>query len=232
MLPKRRLRDIERNIRRLRRLGALRFERTREPALVTQRLEQFLELENAGWKGEVGTALLAKREDAAFARSAFAPRAAGLNLVSTDTSLLDEQPIAISLNLQARHTAFTVKTAYDEAYRRYSPGLVLEYFVIKAFYEDSAVRDMDAATTEEGHVVAGLWNACKVMGTVIVGPDDWRTQAMAALTQHAPASVQFAKSIVKGHRGRTPASAAKAIGWLKNGRRIPWEVGIAALAAK
>jgi CelD/BcsL family acetyltransferase involved in cellulose biosynthesis len=74
---------------------------------------------------------LAKREDAGFARSAFAPRSDGLSLINTDTLLIDDCLIAISFNLQARHTAYTAKVAYDKTYRRYSPGFVLEYFVIR-----------------------------------------------------------------------------------------------------
>lgn len=232
VLPKRRLRDLERNIRRLGKLGTLRFERTRDPKTVAKRLEQFLALEDSGWKGKAGTSLLARSEDAAFARSAFSPRSDGLSLINTDTLLLDDRPLAISFNLQARDTAYTAKTAYDESYRSYSPGLVLEYFVIEAFYEDRSIGDMDAATTEEGHVVAGLWNGAKDMGTIFVGPNDWRTYAMAALAARAHAARSLAKSVLKGPDGKTSASALKAVNWLKHGRRLPWEIGIAALAAK
>lgn len=232
VLPKRRLRDLERNIRRLGKLGTLRFERTRDPAVVAKRLEQFLALEDSGWKGKAGTSLLARREDAAFARSAFSPRSDGLSLINTDTLLLDDRPLAISFNLQARDTAYTAKTAYDESFRRYCPGLVLEYFVIRAFYEDASIGDMDAATTEEGHVVAGLWNGAKDMGTIFIGPNDWRTYGMAAVESRTHAARSFAKSMLRGPDGRMSASVTTTVNWLKNGRRIPWEVGIAALAAK
>jgi len=72
--------------------------------------------------------------------------------------------------------------------------------------------DMNAATTEEGHVVAGLWNGHKDMGTVFVGPDDRRTRAMAALAVRLHASRQLAKSIVKGRDGQIPATAIRGIG--------------------
>ena len=121
--------------------------------------------------------------------------------------------------------------ARHRAVRPLSPGFVLEYFG-SGVYDDATMHDMDAATTEEGHVVAALWNGYKDMGTVFVGPDDWRTRAMAALAQRLHASRKLAKSVLKGSDGRIPTTAIKAIGWLKNGRRIPWEVGIAALAAK
>ncbi len=232
VLPKRRLRDLERNIRRLGKLGTLRFERTRDPALVAQRLEQFLALEDSGWKGQAGTSLLARGEDAAFARSAFSPRPDGLSLINTDTLLLDDHPLAISFNLQARDTAYTAKTAYDETFRRYCPGLVLEYFVIKAFYEDGSIEDMDAATTEEGHVVACLWNGSKEMGTVFVGPDGWRLRATATLAARLHGAHGFAKSMLKGPDGKISTTVVRAVNWLKHGRRLPWEIGIAALAAK
>jgi CelD/BcsL family acetyltransferase involved in cellulose biosynthesis len=227
VLRKRRLKDIKRNLRRLGALGALRFERASEPALVARRLEQFLELENAGWKGEAGTAFLAGSEDAAFARAAFAPRADGKSLVSIDSLLLDEAPIAVSLNLQVRDTAFTPKCAYDERYRRYAPGLVLEYLIIQAFYEDSTAVDMDAATTQDGHVLSGLWNGYKTMGTLVVGPDDWRLRAVASFAERMHASRELAKSML-GRGQVPPAKAAKAGPWAKGGMLIPWALGLAA----
>jgi CelD/BcsL family acetyltransferase involved in cellulose biosynthesis len=192
-LPRQRRKDIERRIRRLRELGDLRFERAREPALVAQRLEQFLELENAGWKGSRGTAFLAKREDAAFARAAFVPHEQGGRSVTTDSLLLDERPLAISINLQANNTAFTPKSAYDERYRRYSPGLVLDYLMLKAFYEERAMIDMDAATTEEDHVLSDLWNDWKSMGMLLLGPAGWRLQAMA----HCEACLHTSRALAK-----------------------------------
>ncbi len=228
VLRKRRLKDIKRNMRRLGELGALRFERATEPALVARRLEQFLELENAGWKGATGTSFLASSADAAFARAAFAPRAGGKTLVSIDSLLLDEAPIAISLNLQARDTAFTPKCAFDERYRRYSPGLVLEYFIIQAFYEDGAAVDMDAATTQDGHVLSGLWNGYKTMGTLVVGPDDWRLRAIASFAERMHASRELAKSMLGRGQVQPPAKATKASPWVKGGMLIPWALGLAA----
>jgi CelD/BcsL family acetyltransferase involved in cellulose biosynthesis len=198
-LPRQRRKDIERRIRRLRELGNLRFERAREPALVAQRLEQFLELENAGWKGQRGTAFLAKREDTAFARAAFMPHEEGGRNVTTDSLLLDERPLAISINLQANNTAFTPKGAYDERYRRYSPGLVLDYLVLKAFYEERAIVDMDSATTEEDHVLSDLWNDWKSMGMLLLGPAGWRLKTMAHYEAYIHASRELAKKLLLKH---------------------------------
>jgi|GEM_PF-1003271 len=229
VLPKRRLKDIQRNMRRLRELGSLRFERARDAALVERRLEQFLKLEKAGWKGARGTAFLSNSKDAAFARAAFAPREDGTRSVTIDSLLLDDRPLALSINIQARDTAFTPKGAYDERYRSYSPGLVLEYLVIKAFYEDSETVDMDAATTEDGHVLQGLWNDWKAMGTVLVGPADWRFGISVAAARCAHALRKCAKGVV-GHGRQVFCKAGKH--WGKLVRPVPWAIGLAAICAE
>lgn len=224
ILPKGRFKGINRRIRRLSELGSLRFERAREPTLAARRLEQFLQLENSGWKGKRGSAFLANGQDAAFARAAYEPREGGGRLVTIDSLLLDERPIAISLNLQARDTAFTPKCAYDERYRRYSPGLVLDYMIVKAFYEERAMVDMDAATTQEGHVLSNLWNGWKSMGTLIVGPADWRVKVMAGWEEYTHISRERAKSLLS----RSPLRR------LRKGLRVPkstpWVIGILALS--
>jgi hypothetical protein len=79
-------------------------------------------------------------------------------------------------------------------------------FRLRAFYDDATMHDMDAATMEEGHVVAALWKGYKDVGTVFVGPDDWRTRAMAALAQRLHASRKLAKSVLKGSDGRIPTT--------------------------
>jgi CelD/BcsL family acetyltransferase involved in cellulose biosynthesis len=157
-LSKSRLKDLKRNLRRLGEQGSVAFERAVAPALIDERLEQFLALEASGWKGKARTAFLSKEKHAAFARRAFGGSAHTAGRLAIDSLLLDGRPLAISLNIVGgENIAFTPKCAFDEHWRSYSPGLLLEYFVIQAFYEQKAFAAMDSATTMEGHVIAGLW---------------------------------------------------------------------------
>jgi hypothetical protein len=167
-LAKSRVKDLQRNIRRLRELGELRFERAKDPKTVGERIESFLTLENSGWKGEEGTSFLAQAGHAAFARKAFI----GGDHTSVDSLLLDGIPIAMSINIRVGDTKFTPKCTYDERLRRFSPGLVLEYFVLEAFYASGELAAMDASTTVDGHVVADLWNSQRLTGTVLIGPQN------------------------------------------------------------
>lgn len=189
VIPHRRLREIERSLRRLREAGTLTFERATDAALVAQRVEDFLALEHAGWKGRQGTSFLSRPADAAFARAAYRD-------ATIDSLLLDGKPIATSINLAAGRTAFTPKCTYDERWRRHAPGLVLEHLAIERFYEDTRFDEMDAATTVDGHVVSEFWNDSKRMGRLILGPADWRTEMLVRIAELRLALQASARQVV------------------------------------
>ncbi|WMT86680.1 GNAT family N-acetyltransferase [Pelagibacterium sp. 26DY04] len=180
VIGRKRAKDIERNLRRLAKEGEVRFERVNEPAPVAQRVEDFLAIEAAGWKGKRGTALLSCPADADFARRAFGGRGAGQGLASVDSLLLDGMPIAVSVNIAAGATLFTPKCAFDERYRKFGPGMALEYMVIEAFFAGDRYERMDAATTVDGHVIGGLWGETRTMGTLVVGPAGMTTRTLVA----------------------------------------------------
>ncbi len=175
IIKKSRVKDIERNLRRLRETGTVDFERAYEPEQVKQRIEQFLALEQSGWKGQSGTAFLSKDRDTEFARMAFG----GNGPTVVDSLLLDGTPIAMSINMSNGATLFTLKCAYDENYRKFSPGLVLEYLVVEEFFKSGAFTEMDASTTMDGHIIQEFWDSDKPMASVIIGPDDFRLDLLA-----------------------------------------------------
>ena len=179
VIKKSRVKDIERNLRRLREIGAVAFERVSDADRVNERLEQFLAIEQSGWKGENGTAFLSNDRDAAFARLAFCGRDGVNGLIVVDSLLLGGAPIAVSVNMSSGSTLFTLKCAYDENYRKFSPGLVLEYLVLEEFFRSGTFADMDASTTMDGHIVDELWDGNKNMASVIIGPDDFRLDLLA-----------------------------------------------------
>lgn len=168
VLSKSRRKELERCLRRLREKGALRLDRANTPDTVQAALEDFLTLENAGWKNRAGTAFLVHRDDARFARAAFTNEGPGRGTI-VDTLCLNDFPIAISVNITSGRTLFTPKCTYYEPLRSFAPGLVLEYLVIERFYRELDFARMDAATTADGHVVQGLWNETVPMGTLYVG---------------------------------------------------------------
>lgn len=197
VLGRKRAKEIQRALRRLREMGELTFERATEPRTVHERVEQFLALEHSGWKGAQGTSFLSRPDHARFARHAYGGGAGGMGLASVDSLLLDGLPIAMSVNIGRGGAVFTPKCAFDETYRRFGPGLVLEYLVIEAFYADETVSQMDASTTADNHVVAGLWNASKPMGTLVLGPHGLRTRLLAKIEETDRKARKLAKRLIK-----------------------------------
>jgi CelD/BcsL family acetyltransferase involved in cellulose biosynthesis len=197
VIGKKRAKDIERNWRRLEREGDLRFERASDPDTVAVRVEDFLRMEASGWKGHRGTAFLSRPDDAAFARAAYGGSLNGVGLTSVDSLLLDGKPIAISINIATGDTLFTPKCAFDETYRKFGPGMVLEYRIVEQFFADDAIASMDAATTVEGHVICGLWGETRTMGTLVLGPKGASTKALIAGIEGVARSRQTLKRMLK-----------------------------------
>jgi hypothetical protein len=69
---------------------------------------------------------------------------------------LDGVAIAVGLTVFAGRTGFTVKGAYDEAYRKYSAGLLLEIEVMRSFLSEKWADRLDAGT-DGSHVIDGFW---------------------------------------------------------------------------
>ncbi|MEO0382810.1 MAG: GNAT family N-acetyltransferase [Pseudomonadota bacterium] len=197
VLSKRRVKDIRRNLRRLGEKGEVRLEHVTERSAVSKRLEDFLRIEAAGWKGEAGTAFLSDDATARFARAAFATDGEE-GLVSIDTLLVADQPIALSINLQSGSMRFTPKCAIDEDYRNFSPGVLLEYLVIEAFYSGQDCELMDSAITTDSHIVAGFWNDAAPHGDVVVAKSGWQAGAAAVVLN----GVERAKPLLKRLRDK------------------------------
>jgi CelD/BcsL family acetyltransferase involved in cellulose biosynthesis len=215
-VSKSRVKDIQRSIRRLSEAGTLGFERQREPEVIARRIEDFLLIEHSGWKGRAGTSFLANDAHAEFARQAF--RREGAACTSVDTLTLDGQPIAISINLQTGDTVFTPKCAYDEAFRKFSPGLVLEYLVLEAFYRDGECIEMDSATTVGDHVIQGLWNCEKPMTTMLIGPQGLKTRLLAFTQQASTAARKQIKASIGSDKLATVRSVLRR--WRYKGQLI------------
>ncbi|MFZ2099742.1 MAG: GNAT family N-acetyltransferase [Oricola sp.] len=161
-----------RNFGRLRRqlegMGAFEYEVARNPDDVRMALEEFLLLENAGWKGRQRTSLAADRFRAAFAREAV-NNLAERDLVRVHSFKLDGRVIAsLIVFVQAGH-AWTWKTTYDEAYAQYSPGTLLIMQVTEVHLDDPNIQITDSCAIEDHPVMARLWSERREFATMVIG---------------------------------------------------------------
>jgi CelD/BcsL family acetyltransferase involved in cellulose biosynthesis len=115
---------------------------------VTQAFEGFLSLESSGWKGRVGTALLCNPAEAALVRAMVGALAQHGN-AWVHALYQNDKAVAAQVVLRAGATAFTWKTAYDEALGDFSPGMLLLEDYTAAFLADKSIERVDSCSFDE-----------------------------------------------------------------------------------
>ena len=118
--------STRRQLRRLEDLGKVTWEKSDASSDFEQLAEDFLTLEASGWKGKEGTALASTAATEAFYKemiqeSAKAGKAKFLSLK------LDGRPIAMLSDIHSEKFSYCYKTAYNEEFSSFSPGLQAEF---------------------------------------------------------------------------------------------------------
>jgi hypothetical protein len=153
-LPKKRLKEWARQMRRLRERGEVRFRVASDEAAI----ETFLALEGRGWKGAQHTALGADAGLAGFTRSMLADLAREGKLAIHFLEL-DGEALATGVMLRSGDRAFYWKTAYAESYAEYSPGLQLTLELSRMQQRDSTIAATDSCAIEGHPMIDRLWTA-------------------------------------------------------------------------
>ncbi len=151
-----RRRELSRTGRRLADLGALLFTATTEPAAVAAEIEGFFALEARGWKGEAGTAAAHHDDVQNFMKSAVVSLAAE-GKVQSNRLLLDGQAIAAAITLKSGTAAWYWKTAYDEAFARYAPGMLLSAALTEQLANDEAILRTDSCVAAGTPTLDPIW---------------------------------------------------------------------------
>ncbi|AAN30839.1 MULTISPECIES: type IV secretion system effector crotonyl transferase BspF [Brucella] len=160
--------DYERLWRRLAEQGELVHKVARTPDEVRHAFEHFLTLEARGWKGRRGTAMAVDRFRAAFAREAV-NNLAECDCVRIHTLELDGRVIAILIVFTVSGEAWTWKTAYDETFHAWSPGVLLMIEVVKNHLDDPNIARTDSCAVPDHPVMTRLFRERETMETLVVG---------------------------------------------------------------
>lgn len=147
--------ELRRQHRRLGEEGELRIERHLDTTGLEQWITDFLRLEQRGWKGKQGSALASDvRTTRLFAEALNgAARRGKLERLSLR---LDEKPIAMLASFITPPGAFSFKTAFDENYARYSPGVLLQCENLALLSQDR-VQWVDSCAGEDHPMIDHLW---------------------------------------------------------------------------
>ncbi|WP_431320575.1 GNAT family N-acetyltransferase [Rhizobium sp. YTU87027] len=164
------LKEMRRQWRLLEELGTVVYSVARQPRDIHVRFEEFLALEAGGWKGKKRSALVTDRYHTAFAREAVSNLAA-VDAVRVHTIDLNGKAIASMVVLMMGGDAYTWKTAYDEAYARYSPGKLLMGELTEWHLDDANIVRSDSCAIPDHPMINRFWKEREDMGTMVIGLD-------------------------------------------------------------
>ena len=149
--------EVSRRERRLAERGAVTHVTLRPGDSIERWVEELMQLEAGGWKGEQGSALASNEANRRFASETFSAafRRGRLLMVGLD---LDGKPLARNSSILAGDGGYAFKKAYDEAFSRYSPGIIAELDRIRAVHERPELQWLDSFTADGNVVLNRLWN--------------------------------------------------------------------------
>ncbi|TMJ19212.1 MAG: GNAT family N-acetyltransferase [Alphaproteobacteria bacterium] len=186
--------ELRRQRSRLGELGDLGFRRLAEGSELSAWCDDYLALERKGWKGKAGTGLAVDAAAEAFFRAAAAGawEAGRLQFLRLD---LDGRAIAMLANFLTPPGGFSFKTAFDEDYGRFSPGVLLQIENLRIL-EDPDIEWVDSCAMDHHSMIDGLWRERRSVVRVTIPLKGARRRAVHALCR----GLERASALVKGQR--------------------------------
>lgn len=124
--------------------------------------DEFLTLEKGGWKGQNGSALGCADATRNLLVQALKGAAVAGKLERLDLRL-DGKPLAMLVNFLCAPGSFSFKTAFDENYARFSPGVLLQIENL-ALLERSNIDWCDSCAAEGHPMIDSLWMGRRIVG--------------------------------------------------------------------
>lgn len=168
-LPRKKLKELGRQLRRLGDEGAVAWDTARDPAAIGSALADFLALEEAGWKGRARTAAARSPSlrtflEAAVSALAHEGKAEIMRL------MLAGRAIAALIVLRGGDTAWCWKIAYDEQHARASPGVQLMLEATKALLAEPGLSHVDSCAAPDHPMIDHIWRERLPLADRLVQP--------------------------------------------------------------
>ncbi len=173
--------ELRRQANRLAEQGAVSFRRWQASEALDPWIDAFLDLEARGWKGKAGSALASHSETEAWFRAilASAAEAGRLDMRALD---LDGRPLAMLVNFLCPPGGFSFKTAFDEDYARFSPGVLLQQANLDLL-DDDRLDWIDSCAAPGHPMIDSVWRERRhlvwINAPLAGGSDRLRFKALA-----------------------------------------------------
>lgn len=190
--------ELRRQANRLAEQGTVSFRRWQAGEALEPWIDAFLNLEERGWKGRAGSALASHSDTQAWFRAILAG-AAEAGRLDMRALYLDDRPLAMLINFFAPPGGFSFKTAFDEDYARFSPGVLLQQDNLDLL-DDPAIAWVDSCAAPGHPMIDSVWRERRALvwiNVALAAPADrlrfalltraerfWRRRKGAAATEN------------------------------------------------
>lgn len=175
--------ELRRQFARLSELGDVQVERRDDGEGLDSWIARFLALEQAGWKGMAGSALATAPGTAFLFRESLHGAAARGRLERLTLSL-DGEPIAMLATFLTPPGAFSYKTAFDERFARYSPGVLLQRENL-AILNRAEIAWSDSCAAADHPMIDHIWRERRAIGRLSIAIGGAARRAAFALVARA-----------------------------------------------
>ncbi|MCE4222481.1 GNAT family N-acetyltransferase [Methylobacterium sp. C25] len=156
-LSERKARQLARLFRRISADASVEHEIVREPGRLAEALDDYIALESAGWKGQAGTAVAKRPNEAAFLAGLV--RSYGTDRrIRFDRLRRDGRSLAVSLSLETASTFWFLKIAHDETEAKNSPGALLVERVTRSLLADPRIAAADSCAPPNFPLIETFWS--------------------------------------------------------------------------
>lgn len=156
--------ELRRQWARLGEEGVLSVDRLTPNSDIRSWIDEFLALELGGWKGANGSALASAPDTRAFFIEAMTS-AHKRGAVTMTALRLDGRAIAMLVTLLSGRAGFSFKTAFDESYARYSPGVLLQRESLSLLH-DLGLDWIDSCAAQDHPMIDSLWTGRRTVLTL------------------------------------------------------------------
>lgn len=158
--------DLNRRLRKLSELGEIDFRWETGSESLEQWIDDFLTLEASGWKGKAGSALNCDEATKSLFQASLTGAVSRERLVRL-ALCSNGKPIAMLSTFLTPPGAFGFKTAFDEDYARFAPGLLLEREFLNAPHRFE-IGWCDSCAAPDHSVMNRIWRERRSLGRVSI----------------------------------------------------------------
>ena len=146
-----------------------------------QWIGEFVALEQAGWKGRRGTAIACQTGMADFLTHTLGALHETDDLIFWKLAL-NGKPIAMLFGMISGNRAWLGKIAYDEAYARYSPGVLLILDATADFLSRPNIEMVDSSAVPDHPMINHIWRDRLAMSDLMIATPGTSPAMFNALT--------------------------------------------------